>query len=273
MSCEKKTFNNSDNFLFLQFLYLQFKNIFGVFLMRLLIVAILMVGLSLSATAQKPDKAAKSTNPATIELKTFEDSVAYAIGINVGNSLLKDDLLLDVDIIKAGLNDVLYTKKEKLSKEELDRVFQAFSAQIQEKQMQKQAQEGTKNLLKGRNFMEENKKKPGVKVTPSGLQYEVITDGTGAKPVATDKVKVHYVGTLLDGSKFDSSVDRGEPVTFPLGNVIKGWTEGLQLMPVGSKYRFFIPADLGYGERGAPGGQIGPNETLIFEVELINIEQ
>lgn len=242
--------------------------------MRSLIIAILMVGLSLSVVAQKPSKTKDTPKePAKIEFKSFQDSIAYAIGINIGANLLKDDLFLNLDMIKAGLNDALYTKTPVLTTEQVEAVFQTFSAQMQEKQMKKQEAEGAVNIEKGKKFLEENKKKPNIKVTASGLQYEVISEGTGAKPTATDKVKVHYIGTLIDGTKFDSSVDRGEPVSFPLGNVIKGWTEGLQLMTVGSKYKFYIPAELAYGERGAPQGKIGPNEALIFVVELIEIEK
>lgn len=240
--------------------------------MRLLIVAMLMVGLSFGANAQKPSTKKDAVKSGNVELITFQDSIAYAIGVNIGGNLLKDSLFLNLDIVKAGLNDVLYAKKELLTKEQLEAVFQKFSATLQEKQMKEQAKTGSVNSQKGAAFLAENAKKPGVKVTPSGLQYEIITEGTGAKPTASDKVKVHYIGTLIDGTKFDSSVDRGEPVSFPLGNVIKGWTEGLQLMPIGSKFRFFIPGDLAYGER-SPSEQIGPNETLIFEVELIDIEK
>ena len=127
------------------------------------------------------------------------------------------------------------------------------------------------NLKAGEEFLAANKNKPGVVALPSGLQYEVITEGTGGKPLATNKVTCHYHGMLIDGTVFDSSVKRGQPATFPLNAVIKGWTEGLQLMPTGSKWRFFIPPHLGYGERGA-GSQIGPNSTLIFEVELLDVK-
>ncbi len=234
--------------------------------MRTIFVVLLIAGLTLTATAQQP-----ATSP-NANFKTFEDSVAYAIGVNIGNNLLKDGLLLNLDLLKAGINDA-YANKSILTPEQLQDVFQKFSRIMQEKQQAQLAAQGKANEEKGKKFLATNKAKPGVKVTASGLQYEVIKEGTGAKPTATDKVKVHYTGTLIDGTKFDSSVDRGEPITFPLNGVIKGWTEGLQLMTVGSKYRFYIPSELAYGEHGSGGGQIGPNETLIFDVELISIEK
>ncbi len=229
--------------------------------MRSLLIAAIAILFTVSAYAQKP-----------AQLKTFQDSVAYAIGMNIGNNLLNDELFLNVDIIKAGLHDALNLKKTILTQEEIEQVFQSFSAQMQEKQMEKQKKQGDENLKKGQAFLEKNKKNPGVKVTESGLQYQVIKEGNGPKPQATSTVKVHYHGTLIDGTVFDSSVERGEPISFPLNGVISGWTEGVQLMGVGSKFKFFIPANLAYGERGA-GGAIGPNETLIFEVELLEIEK
>lgn len=242
--------------------------------MRTFIIVLLIVGFTLTTAAQKPSKApAKQAEPAKVELKTFEDSVAYAIGVNIGNNLLKDELFFNLDIVKAGMNDALNTKKPLLTAEQLQEVFQKFGQMMQEKQQKEQEVQGKANIEKGKAFLEQNKTRAGVKVTASGLQYEVIQEGTGAKPTAEDKVKVHYTGTLIDGTKFDSSVDRGEPITFPLGNVIKGWIEGLQLMSVGSKYKLYIPSELGYGAQGSGGGQIGPNEVLIFEVELLGIEK
>lgn len=241
--------------------------------MRLFLVAILTVGLTFSAYAQKPAKNKAAQGTAKVELKSFQDSVAYAIGLNIGGNLLKDELFLNLDIIKAGLEDAVNQNTQLLTKEQIEQVFQTFSMQMQEKQMKQQEEKGAKNSEAGKKFLDENKKRPEVKVTPSGLQYEVLRDGTGAKPNAESKVRVHYVGTLINGTKFDSSVDRGEPISFPLNGVIPGWTEGVQLMPVGSKFKFYIPSELAYGERGAPGGAIGPNETLIFEVELLGIEE
>jgi len=230
--------------------------------MRSLLIAMIAILISTSAYAHKP-----------AQLKTFQDSVAYAIGMNIGNNLLNDSLFLNVDIIKAGLNDALNTRNTVLTQQQIEQIFQQFSMQMQEKQMVQQKAAGEINLKKGKEFLEQNKKNQNVKVTESGLQYQVIKEAnSGRKPKATDKVKVHYTGTLIDGTVFDSSVERGEPISFPLNGVISGWTEGVQLMSVGSKYKFFIPAHLAYGERGA-GGSIGPNETLIFEVELLDIEQ
>ncbi len=142
---------------------------------------------------------------------------------------------------------------------------------ISDKLFQMKNEKASANLKAGQDFLEDNQKKPGVTSLPSGLQYEVITDGSGPKPTATSKVTCHYHGTLIDGTVFDSSVQRGQPATFPLNMVIKGWTEGLQLMPQGSKWRFFIPSHLGYGDRQV-SAQIGPNSTLIFEVELLDIQ-
>jgi FKBP-type peptidyl-prolyl cis-trans isomerase FkpA/FKBP-type peptidyl-prolyl cis-trans isomerase FklB len=156
-----------------------------------------------------------------------------------------------------------------MTQEEQQAIRQTFIQKMQGKQEEQRKAVAEKNQSDGEKFLAANKSKAGVKSTASGLQYQVITEGKGAKPAATDTVKVHYVGTLLNGSKFDSSIDRGEPAQFPLNGVIAGWTEGLQLMPVGSKYKFWIPGNLAYGDRGRPG--IEPNALLTFEVELLEI--
>lgn len=236
----------------------------------LILASFLLVGV-LNAQ-NKPAKTKLSPTPSGLELKTYEDSVAYAIGVNIGNNLKRDELFFDLEIIKQGMNDALYSPNKLITDEQVMSLLQSFSNKLQAKYEQKQKELAAENAKKAKEFLENNKKKPNIKVTQSGLQYEVLKEANGAKPTANDKVKVHYVGTLTNGTKFDSSYDRGEPATFPLNGVIKGWTEGLQLMSVGSKYKFYIPPELGYGEQGAPGA-IGPNEVLIFEVELLSIEK
>ncbi|MEP7078795.1 MAG: FKBP-type peptidyl-prolyl cis-trans isomerase, partial [Chthoniobacterales bacterium] len=167
--------------------------------------------------------------------------------------------------------DALSGAKPQLTDEQVKETMTAFSKEIMEKQTVTNKETGAKNAAAGEKFLAENKTKDGIKVTPSGLQYKVLKDGTGPAPKETDTVEVNYRGTLTDGSEFDSSYKRGQPATFPVNRVIKGWTEGLQLMKVGSKYQFFIPANLAYGERGA-GQDIGPNATLLFEVDLISVK-
>jgi FKBP-type peptidyl-prolyl cis-trans isomerase len=196
---------------------------------------------------------------------TQEEKNSYALGANVGESFKNAGIEVVFENFKEGLMDAL-KGESKLSMEEMQACFN----DIQEKMAAKQNQENDVEKEKGKQFLLENKKRAGIHETESGLQYEVLVMGTGAKPEATDKVKVHYTGKTIEGQTFDSSVERGEPAEFGLNQVIRGWTEGLQLMPVGSKFKFYIPADLAYGERGA-GGMIKPGATLIFEVELLDI--
>ena len=207
-----------------------------------------------------------------VELKTQLDSISYMIGQDVGKSLksFKADVAIPV-FIKA-VEDVLKDQPSQLTPEQLKEIQMNFSEQMKKKQEDIAKESGDKNKTAGEAFLLENKGKPGVTTTASGLQYSVIKEGTGPKPLATDKVKVHYKGTLLDGTTFDSSFDRKEPAVFVLNQVIPGWTEGVQLMKTGSTYKFFVPSNLAYGERQA-GPQITPNSTLIFEVELISIEK
>jgi FKBP-type peptidyl-prolyl cis-trans isomerase FklB len=211
-------------------------------------------------------KSQKKVEDKKIELTTQADSASYAIGMQIGNNLAQQglDTLLNVDLILAGLKDQV-NKSAKLDINATDQIVQEFFGEIQK------AQSGDK-LKDGEKFLQENGKRKGVVTTASGLQYEILVEGTGPKPTITNTVKTHYRGTLLNGQVFDSSYDRGEPISFPLNGVIKGWTEALQLMPVGSKWKLFIPYNLAYGERGA-GQLIGPFETLIFEVELLGIEK
>src|SRR6266511_559383 len=197
-------------------------------------------------------------------LKDQKDKVSYSIGLNIGSNLARQNVEINPDSLIAGVRDGIAGKPQ-LTQDQVKEVMTAL-----EKDMQaKQKAAGEKSAAEGTKFLEENKKKEGVKATASGLQYKVLKEGTGAQPKATDMVTVNYRGTLVNGKEFDSSYKRGQPVTFPLNGVIKGWTEALQLMPVGSKWQLFIPPNLAYAERGA-GGDIGPNATLIFEVELMD---
>ena len=192
------------------------------------------------------------------------DSLSYSLGVSVANNLKSSGFeTIESSAISAAFNDVFSENDVKISEEDANALIQDYFMELS----QKKSQEATN---KGQAFLDENATKEGVVTTASGLQYQVLTEGQGAKPVASDEVTVHYHGTLIDGTVFDSSVDRGQPATFPVGGVIQGWVEALQLMNVGSKYKLFIPSNLAYGERGA-GGSIGPNETLIFEVELLSI--
>jgi FKBP-type peptidyl-prolyl cis-trans isomerase FklB len=198
------------------------------------------------------------------QLKDQKDKASYAIGLNIGMNFNRQKIVINPDAMFSGVKDGM-AGKPKMTEAEVRETMATF-----EKDMESQQKAaGERNAKDGEKFLEENKKKDGVKTTASGLQYKVIKDGSGPQPKETDTVSVNYRGTLIDGTEFDSSYKRGEPATFPLNAVIKGWTEGLQLMKTGGKYQFFIPAKLGYGERGA-GADIGPNSTLIFEVELMS---
>lgn len=204
--------------------------------------------------------------------ETLAERASYAIGLDMGNSVEQMGGDLDLDILIRGLRDALGEQEPQMDQQETAQVMREFFQQLQEANALRQQELMETNRLAGEAFLAENRTKVGVVATPSGLQYEVLTEGTGQSPSATNQVTVHYEGRLLDGNVFDSSYERGEPAVFRVSGVIAGWTEGLQLMKVGSKFRFFIPPDLGYGENGA-GEDIGPNATLIFEVELLGIEQ
>jgi len=207
-----------------------------------------------------------------VQLKSQLDSVAYIVGTNLGNTFKGDSLFPNPAIIAAGIQAALKGETSKIDEKTASAVMKTFQMNLSKKQQEKQARLSVENKKKGDEFLAANKKKSGVKTTASGLQYEVIKEGNGVHPSSTDKVKVDYKGTFLNGKVFDSSYKRGKPAEFNLNQVIKGWIEGIQLMSVGAKYKFYIPADLAYGVRGAPP-QIGPNETLIFEVELLGIEK
>ena len=208
--------------------------------------------------------ACNQTSYNNVELNTQMDSVSYSLGISVANNLKSSGFeSIKTQAVASAFSDVFDGNEVKINEEDANILIQDYFVELS----QKKSQEA---ISAGQAFLDENGKKEGITTTSSGLQFEVLTNGTGATPVETDQVTVHYHGTLIDGTVFDSSVERGQPATFPVNGVIPGWVEALQLMNVGSKYKLYIPSDLAYGERGA-GGSIGPNETLIFEVELLSI--
>jgi len=203
----------------------------------------------------------------SFELKDNKDKASYSIGLNIGSNIKRQGVDLNADAMMAGMKDALSGKKPLLNEGEVREAMTSLEKDMQ----QKQAAAAQKNTAEGEKFLAENKTKPGVKTTASGLQYTVEKEGKGAQPKASDTVTVNYRGRLIDGTEFDSSYKRGQPATFPVSGVIRGWTEALQLMKAGSKYQLFIPASLAYGERGA-GRDIGPNSTLIFDVELLDVK-
>ena len=204
-------------------------------------------------------------------LKTQKDKISYSLGADIGNNLKTQSIDVDPDMLAKGLKDAL-AGKLLLTNQEIRDTLMNFQKEMMAKRQEQMKTLGEKNKKEGETFLAENAKKEGVKTTASGLQYKVITEGSGKSPKPTDTVTVNYKGTLIDGTEFDSSYRRGQPATFPVNGVIPGWTEALQLMKEGSKFQLFIPSNLAYGERGA-GGTIGPNATLIFEVELISIKE
>ena len=256
--------------------------------MKRVLLMLVGVGLLLSSQAcavkkeeaivPKDDSVVKKEVANVNGLKTAREKLSYSIGLQLGTSLKEIGKDIDFPAAVKGIEDSFNDKKLLLTKEEIMKELTAFSKKMQEKQMKIREEQmkkmealGKENKKQGDAFLAENKAKKNVVTTESGLQYIVLSKGEGQKPMATDKVKVHYKGTLIDGTEFDSSYKRGEPVTFPVNRVIPGWTEALQLMPVGSKYQLFIPSDLAYGKQGPP--QIGPDAVLIFEVELLSIEK
>jgi FKBP-type peptidyl-prolyl cis-trans isomerase FklB len=221
--------------------------------------------------AAKPGPTA-AKKPADLTLKTQKDKASYAIGLNIGKSMHKDSVDIDPSILLRGLKDGLAGGKPLLTDDEARAAMVTLQSEMRKKQEEKMLVQGEANKKGGEAFLADNKTKDGVVTLPSGLQYKILKEGTGPRPVATDTVVCNYKGTLLDNTEFDSSYKRGQPATFPVSGVIKGWTEALQLMPVGSKWQLFIPSELAYGVRGGPGGGIGPNAALIFEVELVSIQ-
>jgi len=220
------------------------------------------------APVKKTGTAPKSAAP--LALKTQKEKASYAIGLNIGKNLHKDSLEVDPNIFQRGFKDGMAGGKALLTDDEIKTVLTAVQADLNKKQGEKMQQQGEANKKAGDAFLAANKTKEGVVTLPSGLQYKILKAGTGPKPTASDSVVCNYKGTFLDNAEFDSSYKRGEPAKFPVNGVIKGWTEALQLMPVGSKWELFVPSDLAYGPNGRP--EIGPNSTLLFEVELLSIE-
>jgi FKBP-type peptidyl-prolyl cis-trans isomerase FklB len=207
------------------------------------------------------------------EVTTYKDKVSYAIGLDIGKSLKQQSLegdVVDLNKMKLGIEDAMGGAKPLMTDSQISETMMSFQKEMMARTDSLKKVKGAANETASREFLEKNGKEAGVVTLPSGLQYKVITEGKGPKPTATNTVTVHYAGTLLDGTEFDSSIKRGQPATFPVSGVIKGWTEALQLMNTGSKWKLFIPPALGYGENGA-GQQIGPNATLVFEVELLAI--
>lgn len=215
--------------------------------------------------------ACQDKGPQDIVLTDQKARVSYSIGLNIGNNLKQQGVEVDPAVLLRGVQDAISGAKALMTPEEVQQCMTQFQQEMNEKQMANAAKEADKNMKEGEAFLAENKKKEGVVTLPSGLQYKVITPGTGATPKATDTVTTHYRGTLIDSTEFDSSYKRGQPASFPVNGVIPGWTEALQLMQVGAKWQLFIPANLAYGSRGA-GGRIGPNATLIFDIELLGIK-
>ena len=244
-----------------------------------LLVASLAFGLAackpIDPNAKKEDTAGAAAGSDDIAkssgLKTEKEQASYMVGMSVGKSLepIKDDI--DMETVVKAMKTVASGGKPLLTEEQAQQVAQAFDQRLQAKRVAEAETEAKDNASEGAAFLAANAKKPGVVTTDSGLQYQVLTEGNGPKPTADDMVEVHYKGELLDGTEFDNSHARGEPAVFSLQQVAPGWAEGVQLMPVGSKYKLWIPSALGYGETGTPGGPIPPNATLVFEVELLDI--
>ncbi|MGA2422961.1 MAG: FKBP-type peptidyl-prolyl cis-trans isomerase [Terriglobales bacterium] len=228
-----------------------------------------------AATTPKAPVKKTGTTAAAPALTTRKQKFSYALGMNIGNglgaNLKKQSVEVDWNLVSQGMKDAVAGSKTRLTEEEAKAVLTEVQTEIQKQQQEKAKEEAAKNKSEGDAYLAANKTKEGVVTLPSGLQYKILTAGTGPKPAATDSVLCNYRGTLINGTEFDSSYKRKAPATFGVSQVIKGWTEALQLMPVGSKWQLFIPASLGYGERGEPRGGIEPNSTLIFEVELLSI--
>ena len=230
-------------------------------LLALLLAGTALASISMFSFAAEPIKS----------LDTKDQKVSYSFGLVFGKRMVKDLPDLQVDVFVQGLKDAFQGKAQLLTDKEVGDILQSFQHDLQQKQVEQVQKQGAENKKAGDEFLAKNKDKEGVVTLASGLQYKVLKEGKGAQAIATDVVKVHYTGSLINGTVFDSSIERGQPVTFPVNGVIAGWTEALKLMPVGSKWQLFIPSDLAYGANG--NRSIGPNETLLFDVELIDIEK
>jgi FKBP-type peptidyl-prolyl cis-trans isomerase len=224
-----------------------------------------------SSTATKKTGTTAKTAATPLTLKTDNEKESYAMGMNLGMGLRRQGMTLDPALLARGMKDSMTGGKTALTEDEARTVIQKLQGDVRQKMEAKAHEEGTTNRKQGEDFLAANKGKDGIVTLPSGLQYKIETAGTGPKPTTTDTVTCNYRGTLIEGKEFDSSYKRGQPTSFPVSGVIKGWTEALQLMPVGSKWQLFIPADLAYGDRPPQGSDIGPGSTLIFEVELLSI--
>jgi FKBP-type peptidyl-prolyl cis-trans isomerase FklB len=227
--------------------------------MKLFVSSLLVVLLAGIAFAESP------------EFKSEKEKLSYSMGVATGTQLKRQSVDVDTDMFTKGMKDVISGAPLMMTEQEVQDTLMKFQKDLTAKQAEKAKEAGEKNKKEGEAFLAGNNKKEGVKTLPSGLQYKVIKEGTGKMPKETDTVVTNYKGSLIDGTEFDSSFKRGQPATFPVKGVIKGWTEALQLMKEGSTWQLFVPSDLAYGERGA-GSVIGPNATLIFEVELISIK-
>ena len=233
-------------------------------------LVIAVIGVTMSGCNE--EKATNATDTAKeVTLSTPQEKLGYSIGLQIGAQLAANKEAMNVDALTLGIKDAVENRTPRLSKEEMQATKTAFQQKMQAKAQKEMIEIAEKNLAEGEKFLAENKAKEGVVTLPSGLQYKVIKKGTGTIPTAENTVVTHYTGKLINGQIFDSSVQRGQPATFPVQGVIAGWTEALQLMPVGSKWELYIPAKLAYGERGA-GQMIAPNSTLTFEIELLEIK-
>ncbi len=234
------------------------------------VVTIIHIGAMAQDNAESQQQQPTAGNEGKSKFDNDADKLSYTLGVNIGKTFQLLNTKPNVEVFTTAINDVLNNKSLAMTEQEMQEAIRSFQKNFMEAQEKKREEDAVKNGEEAKKFLEENKSKEGIVTLPSGLQYKVLKEGNGPKPKETDTVTVHYKGTLLDGTQFDSSYDRGEPATFPLNRVIKGWTEALQLMPVGSKWELFIPPDLAYGKEG--NQRIPPNTLLHFEVELLEIK-